>query len=160
MRENRKERKTNMKSYYERAKEVKDRNLAYLASEHYDKLTNVDLQHKELYRLLRTLQTEGIDTDNIEFDINTWYKKIMISEIEDTDTFEQVQITLTELYGDAKKSKGYSDSIDYAWRHENIDIELNIDRKLSGCKLIEETVWIPENVVKGHNETTTKVVCD
>jgi len=97
-----------------------------------------------------------------DFDVyfSRYGKSIEFSRIKRKIVYNAFLMTLINLYDHGVRSKSYDDNIKYTFESSDCTIGLKVSTELVGCKLVSETVIIPESVIPEHTETKTVIKCD
>jgi hypothetical protein len=106
------------------------------------------------------------DIEDLKISLGAYSKEVDISNVYNKPLYNALIMTLTDLYGAGERGKDYSDRVKYIFfknkeDHINrVEIVARVSTEITGCKLIEKKVDVPERVYPAHKETQTDIVCE
>jgi hypothetical protein len=138
-----------------------------------DHIKNIEISFNETNKILDKvneitdfLYIKEIKED-VEITFDSWGKYISITNVKDTKLFNNFVIALTELY-DSGDKEAWGDGVRYSFEGKvnesdffnSIHVSLTVKINVTGCKLIKETVVIPEKITPEHTEEKITVKCE
>lgn len=151
--------------------ELRTKKLSEFAESFQEKVSSLDCVYKlaeEIYGKFEEntdyQYTKDIESLNTEF--SSWGKYLTISDIKKKEVYEEMLITLTEMFGEGEKTEGSNNCVKYDFKKtgnyysDTVYITFSVSILLTGCKMVKETFTVPEHIEPAHLEEKTKIVCD
>lgn len=144
--------------------------LSSIAEEMQEKVLNVNVCFKETETIKERVGINSAthfsrELEDMKVELSTWGRYITLSGISSKELFNEMVITLTELYGDGTK-EAYDSDVRYQfvksgkWYSDRIFITLQVGVSITGCKLIIEEIMVEEKIIPAHIEEKIRVKCD
>jgi DNA polymerase elongation subunit (family B) len=155
-----------MTSIWEKLNTAKKDEMTEIASEMSKRVIDLEMTHKEAEEIMNILD-DVLEYETIQelyLSVSKW-RDISISNVTTKEAFEKIVIALTERYSEGEKAAGYDNSVKYIYNTEkknyakNIQVTLSVKTTVTGCKLIKEKVFVPEQITPAHEEEKTRVEC-
>lgn len=105
--------------------------------------------------------------NDVDINIETYWYSYCISGFSDKELFDQVFITMVGEFGEPTR-EALSNTIRYKFTMTDEDnnfetyMYVKVEPHVTGCKIVKEKKWIPEQVVKkeAHWKDVNRIECD
>jgi hypothetical protein len=155
----------------DKVQEVRISCLSTIMSESAERIRNIELTAEVADHILNRLISDNNDIpsddiDDLQISLSVYGKEVEISNVHNKPLYNALIMTLTDLYGSGDREKDYRDRVKYTfYKNRNdyknrVDIVARVSTEITGCKLIQKEVDIPERVLPAHKETQTDIVCE
>jgi hypothetical protein len=158
-----------MTTIYEKLKNAKHSEQVEIAQTMAGYMNAIEMTHKVAEEVMTAVDDSDItysDMEALELSYNRYGKTVYISNVISKDAFEKLVILLTDKFHEGKKEGTWNNDVRYMYESnpksytDNVTVALTVKTSITGCKLIKETVTIPESITPAHEEIRTTVKCD